>query len=352
MKKFLIISIIILVTWSFALAQDLILEKNPEEIRIFAGDSQFYQRETWMVDLKSGENVYSWGKPAQLNSDEVFIQGDGGTLISTITNSFNQNSMITIISDQPAKGKIYLTYPLSHLILNYLYQYNWEPERNMPVGLLLIDMINQSQEAIRNTRFIIAGKEFTLDLEPYETKRLKIDEFHVISAEKISRYDPQNYGDTEVHFFWKLLIPTDILFPAKAEYFEKSSSGVVFLGENYLSGISPDVETEVGKSNDLTVEEKIEKQEKLNQVYSKKGQEVLYDTHEKKVYRIANRGTEKKKIEVFVPLQPSFELIAYSVPLNRVESNRVSFVLDIESQQIIEVALELTGKNLTTGFIF
>ena len=95
-----------------------------------------------------------------------------------------------------------------------------------------------------------------------------------------------------------------------------------------------------------------QKQDKLNQVYNREGKEVLYDTQEKKVYKVANRSPERKKIEVFVPLQESYELISHSVPLSRVESNQISFVLEIEPQEEVEVVLEVAGKNLTSGFAF
>ena len=36
--------------------------------------------------------------------------------------------------------------------------------------------------------------------KPYETKRLVVDEFQAVRAEKISRYNPLSYGDTDVHF--------------------------------------------------------------------------------------------------------------------------------------------------------
>ena len=106
----------------------------------------------------------------------------------------------------------------------------------------------------------------------------------------------------------------------------------------------------MGKSNDITIEEKIEKQDKLNQVYNREGR-VLYDTQEKKVYKVANRS-RKKENKVFVPLQESYELISHSVPLSRVESNQISFVLEIEPQEEVEVVLEVAGKNLTSGFAF
>jgi hypothetical protein len=233
-----------------------------------------------------------------------------------------------------------------------LYQYFWEPEKNVPRGTLLVDITNESQEPIPESHFIVSGKEFIFDLKPYETKRLVVDEIDVIQGEKISRYNPPYYGDSDVHFLWSLLIPQSLLFPAKAECFEGSASGVVFLGESYTSGDSPKLEMEIGKSNDITVEEKIEKQEKLNQVYNQEGKEVLYDTQEKKAYKVANRSPEKKSIEVFVPLQGSYELIAHSIPLSRVESNQVSFVLELEPQQEIEVTLEVAGKNLTSDFVF
>jgi hypothetical protein len=73
MKKLCIILITILFVSSITFAQDLILEKNPEEIIVFSGDSMFYQRETWKVELQAGENIYSWGKPISLNEEEVFI---------------------------------------------------------------------------------------------------------------------------------------------------------------------------------------------------------------------------------------------------------------------------------------
>ena len=57
------------------------------------------------------------------------------------------------------------------------------------------------------------------------------------------------------------------------------------MGESYTLGESSELEIKVGKSNDITIEEKIEKQDKLNQVYNREGKEVLYDTQEKKVRR-------------------------------------------------------------------
>ena len=352
MKKLWMILITILLVSSIAFAQDLIIEKSPEEIIVFAGDSMFYQRETWMVELQVGENIYSWGKPLSLNDEEVFIQVEGGILRGTINDSSNQNTIVSIYTDQPTTGMIHLTFPLAHLSLNYLYQFFWEPDAVAPVGRLLVDITNQNQDAFRNTVFVIANKRFVLNLESFETKRLIVEEFPTINAEKISRYNPSYFHDTNIHFFWDLLLPDAILFPGKAEYFEKSSAGIVFLGENYLSGETSQLRAEVGESTDIIVEEKIEKREKINQIYNKEGQEVLFDTREKKTYRVANRGPEKKKIEIFVPLQSSYELISYSVPLNRIEMNQISFILDLDSLQEINVNLEVSGKNLTSGFVF
>lgn len=352
MKKVLLVLIIILFISGSALAQDLIVEKNPEEIFIFAGDSSFYQKETWVVELQPGENIYSWEKPFSVQEEEVFIQVEGGELVSLISDSSNESTKIIIVAEEQTKGKIYLIFPLLYLDLNYLYQYFWEPDKNVPAGTLLVDITNEGQEPIPESHFIISGKEFIFGLKPYETKRLVVDEFQAVRAEKISRYNPLSYGDTDVHFFWDLFVSGDILFPAKIECFEGSTSGVVFLGESYTLGESPELEIKVGKSNDITIEEKIEKQDKLNQVYNREGKEVLYDTQEKKVYKVANRSPERKKIEVFVPLQESYELISHSVPLSRVESNQISFVLEIEPQEEVEVVLEVAGKNLTSGFAF
>lgn len=352
MKKLWMILITILFVSGIAYAQDLILEKSPEEIIVFAGDSMFYQRETWRVELQKGENIYSWGKSLTLNDEEVFIQVEGGILLSTINDSSNQNTIVSIYADQPTTGMIHLTFPLEYLHLNYLYQFFWEPDEIAPVGRLLVDIMNQSQEAIRNRVFVIANQRLVLNLEPFETKRLIVEEFQMINAEKISRYNPSYFHDTNIHFFWDLLLPDAILFPGKAEYFEKSSSGVVFLGENYLSGETPQLRAEVGESTDIVVEEKVEKQEKLNQIYNQEGKEVLFDTREKKTYRVANRGTEKKKIEVVVPLQAGYELISHSVPLSRTEMNQISFILELDAQQEINVNIEVSGKNLTSGFVF
>ena len=62
MKKLLVLLMVILFVPSGVLAQDLIMENNPEEIFVFAGDSSLYQKETWAVELKPGENIYSWEK--------------------------------------------------------------------------------------------------------------------------------------------------------------------------------------------------------------------------------------------------------------------------------------------------
>ena len=352
MKKLLVLLMVILFVPSGVLAQDLIMENNPEEIFVFAGDSSLYQKETWAVELKPGENIYSWEKPFSVPAEEIFIRVEGGELMSVVDDASTKSTRINIRAKEPGKGKIHLTFPLTYLSINYLYQYFWESENNVPGGTLLVDITNESQESIPASHFIISGKEFVFDLKPYETKRLVVGELPVIQGEKILQYDPSYYGDSDVHFLWSLLIPQNLLFPAKAECFEGSTSGVVFLGESYISGESPKLEIEVGKSNDITVEEKIEKQEKLNQIYNRDGEEVLYDTREKKSYQIANRSPEKKKIEVFVPLQGSYELIAHSVPLNRVESNQISFVLELEPQQETEVILEVAGRHLTSGFAF
>jgi hypothetical protein len=63
-------------------------------------------------------------------------------------------------------------------------------------------------------------------------------------------------------------------------------------------------------------------------------------------------GTEKKKIEVVVPLQAGYELISHSVPLSRTEMNQISFILELDAQQEINVNIEVSGKNLTSGFVF
>jgi len=45
-------------------------------------------------------------------------------------------------------------------------------------------------------------------------------------------------------------------------------------------------------------------------------------------------------------------LISHSVPLSRIEMNQISFILELDAQQEINVSIEVSGKNLTSGFVF
>ena len=170
------------------------------------------------------------GKPFSVQEEEVFIQVEGGELVSLISDSSNESTKIIIVAEEQTKGKIYLIFPLLYLDLNYLYQYFWEPDKNVPAGTLLVDITNEGQEPIPESHFIISGKEFIFGLKPYETKRLVVDEFQAVRAEKISRYNLSLMG-IPMFIFLGSLCSGDILFPAKIECFEGSTSGVVFLGE-------------------------------------------------------------------------------------------------------------------------
>ncbi|MCX6090725.1 MAG: hypothetical protein NTX88_10240 [Candidatus Atribacteria bacterium] len=351
MKRILpFLLVLIFCTW--AGGQELVLEKTPEDLFFFANEKGMYAKEAWKVFFRPGENQFLWDKPAGVNGEDVFILVEGGTLKDILALSQENERTITVVTDQEREGRIYFTYPLREVVTSFVYQFFWEEGKSFPSSTLFVDLYNQGQRTLKETRCLIGGSIFTIELDPGQTRRLKIRDFNVLSAEKLSTFDLVRFGDRDVHFSWSLSIPPELVYPAKVEYFEKAISGVVFLGEGSFLGEGPFMELEVGKSNDVTVEEKLLKQEKIDIRYSKNGEEVLYDTNEKKLCIIANRGTEKKKIEIFEHVQPCYELVSYSVPLEKIESDRFSFVLELPPQEKKEVILEVRGKNLTEGYIF
>ena len=81
------------------------MEKNPEEIFIFAGDSSFYQRKPGWLSFNPGKYLFL-GKPFSVQEEERFIQVEGGELVSLISDSSNESTKIIIVAEKnKQKGK-------------------------------------------------------------------------------------------------------------------------------------------------------------------------------------------------------------------------------------------------------
>ncbi len=86
------------------------MEKNPEEIFIFAGFFVLSKGNFRVVESNPGKIFIPGKKPFSVQEEEVFIQVEGGELVSLISDSSNESTKIIIVAEEQTKGKIYLIF--------------------------------------------------------------------------------------------------------------------------------------------------------------------------------------------------------------------------------------------------
>ncbi|HSV31916.1 MAG TPA: hypothetical protein VLH40_07855 [Atribacteraceae bacterium] len=351
MKTVLAFLLVILLAGG-VMAQELVMEKTPSEVVVFGNEQGLFVREIWPVNLTPGRNDLRWERPAGVSLEDVYVSVKGAGLLTVLSPLDNSDDTITLLAEERGTGQLVLIYPLTEVTLSFLYQFDWEKNLPVPQGTLFAEIRNLSSRSWVAERFVLGGMEIDLDLAPFQTKRVNLQDFSPVLAERYAVYDRHRFGDSDVRFFWRIQLPENLVYPGKMECFEESAAGMVFLGEGTYAADSPETELMVGAGTDLVVEETIVHREKHNQVFSKKGREVLYDTEETKLYTISNRGTETRIIEVYDTLRLGYELVGSSHPLIRQEAGRIAFRLTLEPQEKQVVTVEVQGKYLTGGFVF
>ncbi len=105
MKKLLLVLIIILFISGSALAQDLIVEKNRKKFLFLQEILRFIKRKPGWLSFNPGKIFIPGKKPFSVQEEEVFIQVEGGELVSLISDSSNESTKIIIVAEEQTKGK-------------------------------------------------------------------------------------------------------------------------------------------------------------------------------------------------------------------------------------------------------
>ncbi|MDI3531566.1 MAG: hypothetical protein PWP60_1416 [Candidatus Atribacteria bacterium] len=330
------------------LAQELLLEK-PGERRLFVlPDCQVLCEEAFEVNLRPGENSFSWQKPKEVSPQEIHFSAEAAELTSITYPENSTLAVLSINSEEAKKATLKALYPLQNFEAEFLYQVVWEKGVQTPHLYLYLLLSGNETPASQEVVIQVLGQSYSLHLEPGVPQQLLLAEKEV-QGEKFIRYLS---GQAQALHFWKLEIPRNLQVKGKVECFEKRGENLTFLGEGHLTGKEDSPELLLGSAESVIVEETLTLREKSNRFYSESGEEVLYDTVEEKVYRIENRGEEKAKIQIYQSVHPSSQVVSASHPVKVEEARLLSITLELEAQQKREVKLKIQGEKLTWGWAF
>lgn len=332
------------VGWS----EEVLLHNPVEKSLLIFPDGQAFIQERWQVSFQPGTNRFIWQRPRAETVDNFGLQVEGGELQNLIHQLDGLSSTILIEAEEETTGEIIFLWPEPELRVDFTYQVVWEKGANLPQVGLWITIRETGSSSYPLMKVEVLGKVFNLQIEPQGEKRFFFGLIEVKEAEKLIKYETVQ---SQAQLFWKLHLPLTYLLPAKVEYFEKEKDQVTFLGEGRLTGEERVLELPLGEAADIILEETIVQQEKQDRVYSKTGEEVLYDTLETKVYRLENRAEEAKKVIVYDRVGSSFEIISSSVSPKMERFDLISFEVEFSPQEKKEITFSVRGKNLTRGWI-
>jgi len=348
---FLLILLILLVVAlgsTSAPAQQLLLERSGERTLFVFPDGQVLSEECFAVNLRPGDNRFTWQKPEGVNPQEIYITADGAVLTSI---TYPENSTLAVLlinSEKEKKATIKTLYPVQDLEAEFLYQVVWEKGAENPHLYLYLLLSGSRSSATGEVVLRVLDQSYPLHLEQGVSPQLLLAEA-TIEGERVIRYLS---GQAQALHFWKLQLPRNLQVKGKVECFEKNGDNLTFLGEGRLSSQEASPELLLGSVESVVVEETLTLREKSNRFYSESGEEVLYDTTEEKVYRVENRGEEKAKIQIYQEVHPSSRAVSATHPVTVEEAGLLSITLELEAQQKREVKLKIQGEKLTWGWAF
>ncbi len=333
---------------SFASAQEMLLEKSGTRTLLVFPDGQVLSEESWEVILHPGENLLNWQKPERVRPEEISIRINGAQLESMVYPKDSTLALLRIHSAEEKKATVKALYPLRDCKAEFLYQLIWEKDAANPRLYFYLLLSGGETPAPGNLTLQVLGQTYPIYWERGVPQRLLLAEKE-IEAEQFIRYLS---GQAQTLSFWKLKVPPELQVKGKVECFEKNGESLTFLGEAYFRDKEAYLEFPLGSAEDVIVKETLVLREKTNRLYSRWGEEVLYDTLEEKVYQVENRGEKAKRIQIHQEVHPSSRVISATCPVQVEEPGLLSLDFELEAQQETAIHLKIQGEKLTWGWAF
>ena len=215
---------------------------------------------------------------------------------------------------------------------------------------------NRTQDKYEGAEIALeVGEPFIQSLESRESKKITLFTMPQTPVEKTYTSDPARFSDkVAVHYVFKNN-RDELLLAGKVRIYKRDkSSSIAFLGEDRISFVPSggEVKLHTGSVRDVEAERAITEQRQINVRRDVQGKIVVYDTKEAYKVTVKNHKKDAAKVIVRVHLNDFWENAESNHDYRKEDGNTLEFTITVGAAKEEVITLELSGKNLTQGFIF
>ncbi|MBD3184763.1 DUF4139 domain-containing protein [Candidatus Poribacteria bacterium] len=364
-RNFLGIAIILILLTTATINARIELVTVPEResisISIDRNNSALVQ-ELRTVTVKEGENVaqFDWSNiDIDMNTVQLqVLEGEDSVTFGSM--SIPPGSKNALMWDIQSQKSMELPVRVSYKVNGIYWNCNYTALVNDDETSLSLQadvtVSNQTQDQYENANINLeVGETFQQSLESNESKKITLFNMPQIPVQKTYTSDPDKFGkNVAIHYKFKNT-RKEMLLAGKIRIYKKDKSGSrAFLGEDRIEFIPAggEVDLYTGSARDVEVERAVIEQRQVNIRRDVRGNISVYDTDESYKATIKNHKNDSAKVIVRIHLNDFWENPESKHEYKKENVNILEFNVQVEPGEEEVINLDISGKNLTQGFIF
>jgi hypothetical protein len=343
-------------------------ERGAVTIRLDHKDGAFIEEER-TLHLEQGTNTvdFSW-KDVQIDPDSIqliMLTHPEKVQLMNVNYPPNENALVwDIYSPKACDERVrvcYLIQGLSHIIQYRLFVNHKETRARLQLSVVLK---NFSGEKFSFANLWLGyGQILPVSIDHEETLKLNIQELDNIHIEKRWEWDankenwnksyPQASNGIPIYYVFKNSskngLGKHVLSGGKVRVFQEGKIGQpVLLGEDNAESV-PVGETMkicIGRSFDISVDQRMMENRKINIRNNNKNRIVLYDTESYIVARLENFKTVPASLSLIQYIQGQWEMIDCNMPFTLENVAKLKFDISLAPLEKKELTFRFNRRNM------
>jgi len=343
-------------------------ERGSIVIRLDNSDGAFIEEER-TLSLEKGINKvdFSW-KDVRIDPDSIqllFLSHPKTVQLLNINYPSDENALVWEINSQEAGDeKVRVCYLLKDL--DHLIEYRLLVNDKETIGHLQIALIvrNFSGEKFAFANIWVGyGKMIPLSIDHAETRKIIIKDIKNISLEKKWEWDAEKESwekrlpqdDKGIPVIYSLANTTKnglgeyVLSHGKVRVFQEKNDGQsIFLGEDQIKAVpvGEKMNVNIGRSFDISVDQRIMKTKKINIRNNNKNRIVLYDTDETIIASLKNYKTKPAKLSMLQHISGQWEMEECNIPFTLKSASELIFEIFLLPLEKKELSFRFNRRNI------
>jgi len=342
-------------------------ERGAIVIRLDHSDGAFIEEER-TLSLEKGMNKidFSW-KDVRIKPDSIqlILSHPDKIQLLSIHYPSDENALIWEIDSASKTDEqvrvCYLLEGLDHLIDYQLMVNETEQKATLKIALIVR---NYSGEAFNYSNIWLGyGQMIPLSIANEETRKISLKEVYPITLEKRWEWDAekeiwqnqsleQSHGIPVQYEFSNIIangLGKRVFSKGKVRVFQEKINGQpVFLGEDHIEAIPVGemIKIRIGKSFDISVDQRVMENRKINIRNNLKNRIVLYDTEELIHATVQNYKPTPLKLSMIQHIHGQWEMIESNIPFLLKDSSTLLFDISFGPLEKKELSFRYNRRNL------